>query len=306
MQKLVIKGKRELIGKISISGSKNATLPILAASILAKQVILKNIPLVKDIFTMVDLLDFIGLKTKILKWGSTCPKDGENVGLIIGSEIVACPYAEALPKLVQTLSDLMSGGARAIISYKPRLKSEDIFFDLAKEKFNIEWIGRSKIHRDFNRRVGIERIGIFILSNKLKKIIVLQHIELEGLALLKKLASWREKLSIHYDIPKRWILSDALLIKVMTSNEHKTQEIIASIKQSITSDEKDNREKFEYAETIEEEETLSLLDKEIEMIKEALIRTKGKRKLASKELGISERTLYRKIKQHKLGDINDL
>ena len=67
MQKLVIKGKRELIGKISISGSKNATLPILAASILAKQVILKNIPLVKDIFTMVDLLNFIGLKTKISK-----------------------------------------------------------------------------------------------------------------------------------------------------------------------------------------------------------------------------------------------
>ena len=67
MQKLVIKGKRDLSGKISISGSKNATLPILAASILAKQVTLKNIPLVKDIFTMVDLLDFIGLKTKILK-----------------------------------------------------------------------------------------------------------------------------------------------------------------------------------------------------------------------------------------------
>ncbi len=68
----------------------------------------------------------------------------------------------------------------------------------------------------------------------------------------------------------------------------------------------ENSEKFEYAETIEEEETLSLLDKEIEMIKQALIRTKGRRKLASKELGISERTLYRKIKQHKLGDINEL
>ena len=75
---------------------------------------------------------------------------------------------------------------------------------------------------------------------------------------------------------------------------------------SITTEEKDNTEKFEYAETIEEEETLSLLDKEIEMIKQALIRTKGKRKLASKELGISERTLYRKIKQYNLGDINDL
>ena len=67
MQKLLIKGKRELSGKISISGSKNATLPILAASILAKEVQLKNIPLVKDIFTMIELLNFIGLKTKIIK-----------------------------------------------------------------------------------------------------------------------------------------------------------------------------------------------------------------------------------------------
>jgi UDP-N-acetylglucosamine 1-carboxyvinyltransferase len=67
MQKLIIKGKRELIGKISISGSKNATLPILAASILAEQVKLKNIPLVRDIFTMVELLNFIGLETKFLK-----------------------------------------------------------------------------------------------------------------------------------------------------------------------------------------------------------------------------------------------
>ena len=75
---------------------------------------------------------------------------------------------------------------------------------------------------------------------------------------------------------------------------------------SIDKDEIDNTEKFEYAETIEEEETLSLLDKEIEMIKQALIRTKGKRKLASKELGISERTLYRKIKQYNLGDINEI
>ena len=67
MQKLIIKGKRELKGKISISGSKNSTLPILAASILANKVCLKNIPLVKDIFTMVELLNFIGLKTKFNK-----------------------------------------------------------------------------------------------------------------------------------------------------------------------------------------------------------------------------------------------
>ena len=67
MQKLIIKGKKKLIGKISISGSKNATLPILAASILARQVKIKNIPLVKDVFTMIELLNFIGLKTNLIK-----------------------------------------------------------------------------------------------------------------------------------------------------------------------------------------------------------------------------------------------
>jgi DNA-binding NtrC family response regulator len=67
-----------------------------------------------------------------------------------------------------------------------------------------------------------------------------------------------------------------------------------------------NEDSFEYAETIEEEETLSLHDKEVEMIKQALVRTGGRRKNAAKELGISERTLYRKIKQHNLGDVSDV
>jgi transcriptional regulator with PAS, ATPase and Fis domain len=44
------------------------------------------------------------------------------------------------------------------------------------------------------------------------------------------------------------------------------------------------------------------LEKEIEMIKQALKRSNGKRKIAAKELGISERTLYRKIKQFDLQD----
>ena len=65
MQKLLIKGTNELRGSISVSGSKNATLPILAASILANNVKLTNIPLVKDIFTMVELLKFIGVKINI-------------------------------------------------------------------------------------------------------------------------------------------------------------------------------------------------------------------------------------------------
>ena len=46
------------------------------------------------------------------------------------------------------------------------------------------------------------------------------------------------------------------------------------------------------------EESLSLEDKEIELIKKALEKHKGKRKYAARELGISERTLYRKIKEY--------
>ena len=54
------------------------------------------------------------------------------------------------------------------------------------------------------------------------------------------------------------------------------------------------------AETVEEEEILKLEQKEIELIKKSLERHKGKRKAAADELGISERTLYRKIKQFDL------
>lgn len=57
---------------------------------------------------------------------------------------------------------------------------------------------------------------------------------------------------------------------------------------------------YDYEETIDADESLSIQDKEIELIKKSLDRNKGKRKLAAKELGISERTLYRKIKHYDL------
>ncbi len=56
-----------------------------------------------------------------------------------------------------------------------------------------------------------------------------------------------------------------------------------------------------YEEHEEVEESLSLEDREIELIKKALEKHRGKRKAAAQELGISERTLYRKIKEHNLG-----
>jgi transcriptional regulator with PAS, ATPase and Fis domain len=64
------------------------------------------------------------------------------------------------------------------------------------------------------------------------------------------------------------------------------------------SEEQTQNDNFEYAEEIFEEETLSIQDKEIELIIKSLERNNGKRKAAAKELGISERTLYRKIKQY--------
>lgn len=59
-------------------------------------------------------------------------------------------------------------------------------------------------------------------------------------------------------------------------------------------------DRYHFAEEIQEEETLSLQEKEIELIKKSLERNRGKRKAAAAELGISERTLYRKIKQYDL------
>ncbi len=68
MQRLEIKGGKKLSGIVSISGSKNATLPILAATILTnKKVIIKNIPIVKDVLTMVELLSVIGSSIKFNK-----------------------------------------------------------------------------------------------------------------------------------------------------------------------------------------------------------------------------------------------
>ena len=57
-------------------------------------------------------------------------------------------------------------------------------------------------------------------------------------------------------------------------------------------------DKYDYAEEIQEEETLSIQDKELELIIKSLERNNGRRKAAANELGISERTLYRKIKQY--------
>jgi len=77
----------------------------------------------------------------------------------------------------------------------------------------------------------------------------------------------------------------------------KTEEYVEIVQPVET---KPVEDKYHFAEEVEEEETLSLHDKELELIKKSLERHKNKRKAAAEELGISERTLYRKIKQYNL------
>ena len=68
MQRLEIKGGRKISGTVEISGSKNATLPILASTILTnKKILISNVPIVRDVETMVVLLNTIGSNIKFDK-----------------------------------------------------------------------------------------------------------------------------------------------------------------------------------------------------------------------------------------------
>ena len=66
MQKLEVLGANKLKGQIKISGSKNASLPILASTLLSnKKIVLKNLPRVRDIETMLTLLKSLGSKVRV-------------------------------------------------------------------------------------------------------------------------------------------------------------------------------------------------------------------------------------------------
>ncbi|MEY4193267.1 MAG: hypothetical protein RJA00_1498 [Bacteroidota bacterium] len=88
--------------------------------------------------------------------------------------------------------------------------------------------------------------------------------------------------------------NDSNNLNTLSSNPIANQPIIL---QSHDNDEDDYQEAISYPSV---GETLSLEAQEIEMIKKALTKNHGKRKKAADELGISERTLYRKIKQYEL------
>lgn len=89
--------------------------------------------------------------------------------------------------------------------------------------------------------------------------------------------------------------SKALMVKDYTEDMLGVRDKVHEVQITNPSDETDDYHPTEII-----EESLSLQDKENEMIKKALEKHHGKRKNAAKELGISERTLYRKIKEYNI------
>jgi len=113
MEKFVIEGGLRLQGEVSISGSKNAVLPILSATLLSKGVYrIGNVPRLNDVYTMIELLEILGCN---VKW------EGEN-SLVVNSEGAqshVAPY-EIVKKMrasVLVMGPLVGRMKRAAVSY---------------------------------------------------------------------------------------------------------------------------------------------------------------------------------------------
>ncbi|MFA5089179.1 MAG: UDP-N-acetylglucosamine 1-carboxyvinyltransferase, partial [Candidatus Omnitrophota bacterium] len=91
MDKIVIEGKHPLKGEVKISGSKNATLPILAATLLTNETcVIDNVPKLRDTLTMIKLLRSLG---KIVEF--------EKNKVVVASKGKITPLADY--KLVSTM-----------------------------------------------------------------------------------------------------------------------------------------------------------------------------------------------------------
>ena len=153
---------------------------------------------------------------------------------------------------------------------------------LPSSKINLPAIIQNKVdENDFSSEREILYKVLFDMRsdlNDLKKLTqeIMNESELnitknEHSSLIKKIYGDNDEVDFNFDTKNKNVISDKII-----------------------------KDKFEYAEEVREEETLSIQDKELELIIKALERNNRKRKAAASELGISERTLYRKIKQYNI------
>ncbi|HEA20237.1 MAG TPA: sigma-54-dependent Fis family transcriptional regulator [Pricia antarctica] len=154
-------------------------------------------------------------------------------------------------------------------------------------------IGQKKSEGDFSNEREILYKVLFDMKgdlNDLKKLTLALMKNNDGSKVQKENEGLIEK--IYGDNGEDVIEDERDLMEVLHLPEHEAQK--------PTQRPTNGSDKYHFAEEIEEEETLSLQEKEVELIKKSLERNRGKRKAAAEELGISERTLYRKIKQYDL------
>ncbi|MDC6365608.1 MULTISPECIES: sigma 54-interacting transcriptional regulator [Flavobacteriaceae] len=154
-------------------------------------------------------------------------------------------------------------------------------------------VGETKKESDFSNEREILYKVLFDMKsdlNDLKKLTLellknndSEKVQEENETLIQKIYGNKEEAATHEESP-------------MTEVLHLPEPVMETAVPIVQSQE----DRYHFAEEIQEEETLSLQEKEIELIKKSLERNRGKRKAAAAELGISERTLYRKIKQYDL------
>lgn len=86
----IVRGGRKIEGEFAVRGSKNTALPILAASLLAEdEVVLENIPLIRDVFQTLDILRELGCRVSLSEETRTVTIDSRHLsGTEIGNETV--------------------------------------------------------------------------------------------------------------------------------------------------------------------------------------------------------------------------
>ena len=66
VKKYIINGGKPLVGELSVSGAKNSVLPILAATVISgKSSLISNIPMLRDVEVMIEILNSLGAKVKL-------------------------------------------------------------------------------------------------------------------------------------------------------------------------------------------------------------------------------------------------
>jgi UDP-N-acetylglucosamine 1-carboxyvinyltransferase len=113
MEKFVIEGGERLSGNVRIGGSKNAVLPLLAATILQKGVYtIGNVPRLRDVNTMIRLLGLLGVKTR---WVDKNRLKVDTTG--IGNHVAPYEVVKEMRASVLVLGPLIGGLRKATVSY---------------------------------------------------------------------------------------------------------------------------------------------------------------------------------------------